>query len=184
MHLNEQPAKERPINMLLRACRSSADKRKIISKAILPPCVHGRTLCMHLNSHQWDHLHCAGHHHFQLFQPPHLICMQSLFSMFHLAQPKWSMGTSYWGYFLEPFPHRSRDLSGKEIIDFLVHFSPSVFCRTGSRLVVVWNVAQSGLRHQCYHLHHPHYPHHPHYHHYHLIPIIFIILIIIIILII
>ena len=89
------------------------------------------------------------------------------------------MGTSYWGYFLEPFPHRSRDLSGKEIIDFLVHFSPSVFCRTGSRLVVAWNVAQSGLRHQCYHLHHPHYPHHPHYHHYHLISIIFNILIII-----
>ena len=160
MHLNEQPAKERPINMLLTA-GASADKRKIISKAILPPCVRGRTPCMHLNSHQWDHLHSASHHHFQLFQLSHLICMQSLFSMFHLAQPRNSIvaGHILLGLFSGTFsPHRSRDLSGKEIIDFLDHFSPSVFCWTGSRLVVVWNVAQSGLRHQYYHPHHPRHP--------------------------
>ena len=29
----------------------------------------GWAACMHLNSHQWDHLHIPGHHHFQIFFP-------------------------------------------------------------------------------------------------------------------
>ena len=108
MHLNEQQAaKERPINMLLHARASTADKREIISKAILPPCVRGRTPCMHLNSHQWDHLHSASHHHFQLFQLSHLIyaCNHCFLCFILLSQEiLLYQGTSYWGYFRNLFP--------------------------------------------------------------------------------
>ena len=155
MHLNEQPAKERPINMLLRACRSSADKRKIIPKPILPPCVHGRTLCMHLNSHQWDHLHSASHHHFQLFQPPHLICMQSLFSMFHLGQPRnrgraHLIGAIFWGLFhidLEIYQEKKlltfwfifhpQSFAGQEVSWFWCGMSPNLGFGTNAIICII-----------------------------------------------
>lgn len=45
----------------------SLGKNPSRDRPIFAPCVLSRPARMHLNSHQWDHLHIASHHHFQLF---------------------------------------------------------------------------------------------------------------------
>ena len=56
----------------------SLGKNPSRDRPIFAPCVLSRPARMHLNSHQWDHLHIASHHHFQLFKFPNQVASSFL----------------------------------------------------------------------------------------------------------